>query len=175
MQSPRGPVSIDDLLVSMKKQFTFYTTNDNGSVEAGQLLPAPQVPQNFLPVKGVDLATKGDVLVASNDSIVEFGIIGQYLALSGDTMTYPLTYAYVLSHNTYPTAGEAYTLGILQGTRIVYAAADTLTTGDILYADSRLTQQLLGDDSSWYGIALLTDKSVKYAVTIDALGAIVID
>jgi hypothetical protein len=154
---------------------SFYTTNDNGSIEAGQLLPAPQVPENFVAVKGVDLSTKGDVLVASNDSMVEFGIIGKYLSIAGDEITYPLTYAYVLSHNTYPTAGEAYTLGILQGTRIVYAAADTLTTGDILYADSRLTQQLLGDDSSWYGIALLTDKSVKYAITIDVLGAIVVD
>jgi len=154
---------------------SFYTTNDNGSVEAGQLLPAPQVPDNFVAVKGVDLSTKGDVLVASNDSMVEFGIIGKYLSIAGDEITYPLTYAYVLSHNTYPTAGEAYALGILQGTRIVYAAAATLTTGDILYADSRLTQQLLGDDSSWYGIALLNNKSVKYAVTIDELGAIVVD
>jgi len=154
---------------------SFYTTNDNGSIEASQLLPAPQVPENFVAVKGVDLSTKGDVLVASNDSMVEFGIIGKYLSIAGDEITYPLTYAYVLSHNTYPTAGEAYALGILQGTRIVYAAAATLTTGDILYADSRLTQQLLGDDSSWYGIALLNNKSVKYAVTIDVLGAIVID
>ena len=94
---------------------TFYTTNDDGSVNAGQLLPAPEVPDNFIPVKGVDLATKGDVLVASNDSMVEFGIIGKYLSLSGDTMTYPLSYAYVLSKNTYTSPQEAYDLGILQG------------------------------------------------------------
>jgi len=154
---------------------TFYTTNDNGSVDAGQLLPAPQVPQNFIPVKGIDLATKGDVLVASNDSIVEFGIIGQYLSLSGDTITYPLNYAYVLSKNTYSTAGEAYNIGIEQGTEIVYTTTATLSTANILYSTSSLTQPVYGDGSSWYGIALLTNNSVKYAITIDGDAAIVID
>ena len=154
---------------------TFYTSNDNGSVNASQLLPAPEVPQNFIAVQGVDLATKTDVLVAADDSIVQFGIIGKYLSLSGDTMTYPLNYAYVLSKNTYLTAGEAYDIGILQGTVIVYATTDTLTTSNILYTTSSLTQPIYGDGISWYGIALLSDNSVNEAITIDEDGVIVID
>ena len=124
---------------------------------------------------GINLATKVDALVASNDTIIEFGIIGQYLALSGDTMTYPLNYAYVLSKNTYSTAGEAYNIGIEQGTEIVYTTTATLSTANILYSTSSLTQPVYGDGSSWYGIALLTDKTVKYAITISPTGIIVID
>ena len=154
---------------------TFYTTNDDGSVNASQLLPAPEVPDNFIPVKGVDLATKGDVLVASNDSMVEFGIIGKYLSLSGDTMTYPLNYAYVLSKNTYTSAQEAYDLGVLQGTQIVYTTSSTLSNSNILYSTSSLTQPIYGDGTSWYGIALLTNDSVKYAITIDGEAVIVVD
>ena len=154
---------------------TFYTTNDDGSVKAGQLLPAPEVIDNFTPVKGVDLATKGDVLVASNDSMVEFGIIGKYLSLAGDTITYPLSYAYVLSKNTYTGAQEAYDLGVLQGTQIVYTTSSTLSNSNILYSTSSLTQPIYGDGTSWYGIALLTNDSVKYAITIDGEAVIVVD
>jgi hypothetical protein len=154
---------------------TFFTTNDNGSVYPYQLLPAPEVIDNFLPVKGIDLSTKGDVLAASNDSIVEFTIIGKYLSLSGASIVYPLSYAYVLSQNTYPTPNEAYNVGILQGTRIVYTTTPTLSNANILYADSRLTQPIYGDGTSWYGVQLLTNIAVKYAITIDGTGVIVID
>ena len=154
---------------------TFYTTNDDGAAVLGQLLPAPEVINQFLPVKGVDLSTKADVLVASNDSIVEFGIIGKYLSLAGDTITYPLSYAYVLSKNTYTTAQEAYNVGVLQGTEIVYTTTATLSTANILYSTSSLTQPVYGDGSSWYGVALLTDNSVKYAITISPSGEIYID
>jgi hypothetical protein len=65
--------------------------------------------------------------------------------------------AYVLSKNTYPTAGEAYNVGILQGTKIVYTTTSSLTTANILYADSRLTQPIYGDGTNWFGIKLLTD------------------
>jgi hypothetical protein len=153
----------------------FYTTNDNGALSPSQLLPAPQVPANFLQVKGIDLSTKGDVLVASNDSIIEFGIIGKYLSLAGDTLTYPLSYAYVLSKNIYTTAGEAYNFGIVQGTKIVYTTTNTLSTSNILYADSRLTQPIFGDGTNWYGIKLLNNSDSKYAITIDGSGAIIID
>ena len=161
--------------ISEEGTITFYTTNDDGSVKAGQLLPAPEVIDNFTPVKGVDLATKGDVLVASNDSMVEFGIIGKYLSLAGDTITYPLSYAYVLSKNTYTGAQEAYDLGVLQGTQIVYTTSSTLSNSNILYSTSSLTQPIYGDGTSWYGIALLTNDSVKYAITISPAGMIYID
>ena len=83
--------------------------------------------------------------------------------------------AYVLSQNTYPTAGEAYNVGVEQGTRIVYATTSTLTNANILYTTSRLTQPVYGDGTSWYGVQLLTDTSVLYAITIDGDGVIVID
>jgi hypothetical protein len=160
--------------VTPSEAISFFTTNDNGAVN-GQLLPTPQVPLNYDVVKGIDLATKSDITSASTDLNVQFGNIGQYLLLKGATTNNPLSYAYVLSHNGYQTAGEAYNIGILQGTRIVYATTNTLTTSNILYGDSKLTQQVLGDGTSWYGIALLTNQSVKYAITIDNLGVIVID
>jgi len=83
--------------------------------------------------------------------------------------------AYVLSRNTYPTASEAYNVGISQGTKIVYTTTSSLTTANILYADSRLTQPIYGDGTNWYGIQLLTGEGSKYAITIDSAGAIVID
>jgi hypothetical protein len=83
--------------------------------------------------------------------------------------------AYVLSKNTYPTAGEAYNIGVLQGTKIVYTTTSTLTNANILYADSRLTQPIYGDGTNWYGVQLLTNTAVKYAITIDGSGEIVID
>jgi len=161
--------------ISDEGTITFYTTNDNGSVNAGQLLPAPEVIDNFTPVKGVDLATKGDVLVASNDSMVEFGIIGKYLSLAGDTITYPLSYAYVLSKNTYPTAQEAYNVGVLQGTQIVYTTTSTLSGANILYSNSSLTQPVYGDGTSWYGAKRLDGTGSNYAITIDGAGEIYID
>jgi hypothetical protein len=83
--------------------------------------------------------------------------------------------AYVLSKNTYNNAGEAYNIGVLQGTRVVYTTTSTLTNVNVLYADSRLTQPIYGDGSSWYGVQLLTNTAVKYAITIDGDGTIVID
>lgn len=83
--------------------------------------------------------------------------------------------AYVLSKNTYPTAQEAYNVGVLQGTRIVYTTTSTLSGASKLFADSRLTQPVYGDGTNWYGVQLLTNTGVKYAITIDGSGAIVID
>ena len=75
--------------------------------------------------------------------------------------------AYVLSKNTYPTTLEAGNVGISQGTRIVYATTSTLTTANILYADSRLTQPIYGDGENWYAVQLLTDTAVNYEITIN--------
>ena len=83
--------------------------------------------------------------------------------------------AYVLSQNTYPTAGEAYNVGVVQGTRIVYTTTSTLTGSSILYANSRLTQPVYGDGTNWFGVQLLTNTGVKYAITIDSTGDVVID
>jgi hypothetical protein len=65
---------------------SFNTTNDNGSIN-GQLLPAPQVPINWVSVLGVNLTTKTDVSSIAAAGIVEFGIIGKYLQLIGSANT----------------------------------------------------------------------------------------
>jgi hypothetical protein len=83
--------------------------------------------------------------------------------------------AYVLSKNIYPGATEASNVGVFQGTKIVYTTTSTLTTANVLFADSRLTQPIYGDDTNWYGVQLLTNTAVNYAITIDGSGAIVID
>ena len=83
--------------------------------------------------------------------------------------------AYILSKNLYPTAQEAYNVGVLQGTQIVYTTTSTLSSSNVLYADSRLTQPIYGDGTNWLGVSLLTDSNVKYAITIDSSDAIVID
>ena len=83
--------------------------------------------------------------------------------------------AYVLSKNTYSAAGQSDVSAISQGTQVIYATTSSLTNANILYADSKLTQPIYGDGTSWYGVALLTNKSVKYSITIDSEAAIVID
>jgi hypothetical protein len=82
--------------------------------------------------------------------------------------------AYVLSINTYPDAFQANLIGVNQGTQIVYATTSTLTSANKLYADSRLTQPIYGNGTSWYGVQLLTNTSVVYPITISASGAITI-
>ena len=65
---------------------SFSTTNDDGSI-TGQLLPAPEVPINWVSVLGVNLTTKTDVSSIAAAGIVSFGIIGKYLLLQGNTTT----------------------------------------------------------------------------------------
>jgi hypothetical protein len=85
------------------------------------------------------------------------------------------SFAFVISKNTYPDAFQANLIGVDQGTRIVYSATDTLTSQSVLYADSRLTQPIYGDGTSWYGVQLLTNTSVLYAITISESGVIAIN
>lgn len=65
---------------------SFSTTNDNGSI-TGQLLPAPEVPINWVSVAGVNLTSKADITSIAASGIVAFGIIGNYLLLQGSTTT----------------------------------------------------------------------------------------
>lgn len=68
-------------VVSPSAAVNFTTTNDDGSIE-GQLLPAPEVPINWVTVLGVNLATKTDVSSINASGIVAFGIIGKYLKIA---------------------------------------------------------------------------------------------
>jgi hypothetical protein len=71
---------------------SFSTTNDNGSI-TGQLLPAPEVPLNWVTVLGINLTTKADVSSINASGIVAFGIIGNYLLLQGSANTTTTTAA----------------------------------------------------------------------------------
>jgi len=82
--------------------------------------------------------------------------------------------AYLLSRNTYPDAWQANRIGISQGTQIVYATTSTLTSANKLYADSKLTQPIYGDGTSFYAIQLWTNPSVLYAITITYAGVIAV-
>jgi len=82
------------------------------------------------------------------------------------------SYAFVLSKNTYPDAWQANFLGVHQGTMIVYASTNTLSSSTVLFADSRLTQPIYGIPDAWLGAQLLTNESVKYAVSISESGSI---
>lgn len=84
----------------------------------------------------------------------------------------PNSIAYILSRNAYNNASEAYNIGVLQGTRIVYTTTSTLSNANVLFADSKLTQPVYGDGSSWYGIQLLTNSSVVYSINISNVGVI---
>ena len=158
--------------VSPSAAVSFYTTNDDDSVTS-QLLPAPEQPNNWVGVEGVNLLDKSDVVSIATDGLVEFGIIGKYLLLIG-TETNSSPYAYNLSKNTYDNAGEAYNIGVLQGNQIVYATTNVLTIANKLYADSKLTQPIYGNGTNWYGVQLINN-GVKYAITIDGTATIVID
>jgi hypothetical protein len=79
---------------------------------------------------------------------------------------------YLLSFNAYSTGAEAAAESVSQGARVVYATTDTLSTSNLLYGDSRLTQPVFGLVGDYYGIQLLTDDAVKYVVTFNETGAI---
>ena len=78
--------------VSPSEAISFNTTNDDGAT-TGQLLPAPEVPINWISVLGINLTTKTDVSSVSSSSIIEFGIIGKYLQLQGANTTTTTTTA----------------------------------------------------------------------------------
>ena len=71
---------------------SFSTTNDSGSI-TGQLLPAPEVPINWVSVAGVNLTSKADVTSIAASGMVAFGIIGNYLLLQGSVATTTTTTA----------------------------------------------------------------------------------
>lgn len=68
-------------VVSPSASVAFTTTNDDGAI-TGQLLPAPEVPLNWVTVLGVNLTTKADVSSIAASGLVQFGIIGKYLKIA---------------------------------------------------------------------------------------------
>lgn len=68
-------------IVSPSATINFSTTNDDGAITS-QLLPAPEVPINWVSVSGVNLTSKADVTSINASGLVAFGIIGKYLKLA---------------------------------------------------------------------------------------------
>ena len=151
--------------VTPSEAISFFTTNDNGAIN-GQLLPAPQVPLNWDVVKGIDLATKGDVTSTSTDSNVEFGIIGQYLLLKGATVNSPSSYAYVLSSSSSSTSYYACKNSVVSGNKIVYASTATPSSVTAFYGDSLLTSTTFGD-GGYYAFKLLTGSTIYTGIVGD--------
>jgi hypothetical protein len=160
--------------VNPSAAITFKTTNDDDSV-TGQLLPAPEVPNNWIGVTGVNLLDKSDATSIATDGIVEFGIIGKYLLLEGAETANPLSYAYLLSQPT-PNLGEAYNSSLQNGAKVVYASTDNQGGVQKFFGDSRLTLPVYGNGTDWYGFRLLSQPSNNvYACTISSTGSVSID
>ncbi len=68
--------------VSPSEEISFFTSNDDGA-QTGQLLPAPEVPVNWIAIPGVNLTDKSSIASISVDGLVQFAIIGKYLLLQG--------------------------------------------------------------------------------------------
>lgn len=71
-------------IVSPSEAISFKTTNDNGAT-TGQLLPAPEVPINWLALQGIKLSDGAGATSVSASEIVKFDAFGQYLQLLGAT------------------------------------------------------------------------------------------
>lgn len=71
-------------IVNPSEAISFKSTNDNGSI-TGQLLPAPEVPVNWLTVQGVKLSDGTSVSSVTSSELVKFVAFGQYLQLLGAT------------------------------------------------------------------------------------------
>lgn len=69
-------------IVNPSEAISFKTTNDNGAV-TGQLLPAPEVPINWLTLQGVKLSDGAGATSVSASEVVKFDAFGQYLQLLG--------------------------------------------------------------------------------------------
>lgn len=152
----------------------FKTTNDDNSV-TGNLLPAPEVPINWYSVLGVDLSTKNDTDNINGTGIVEFGIIGKYLQLIGDSYDNPKSFGYFLSYFNYSDINDAYDNALTQGSRVVYAATDNQSGVQEFFADSKLTQPIIDGSGNWFAFSLITDYSSIYVCTISLNGSVSVD
>ena len=142
-QDVSGWDSVVAQIVTPSETISFKTTNDDNAV-TGDLLPAPEVPTNWLAVEGINLADKSDVSSVNASANVAFGIIGKYLQFIGATVS--------------------------TGASVVYASTATPTSVTAFYGDSALTMPVFGD-TNYYGLRLMTGTTI-YSATISATGAV---
>lgn len=156
-------------IVTPSETISFKTTSDDNAV-LGDLLPAPEVPTNWLAVEGINLADKTNVSSVNASANVAFGIIGKYLQLVGATVSAAPSFAYLLSRESNSVAANACATGVSIGNKVVYAATATPTSVTAFYGDSALTQPVFGD-ASYYALRLMTGTTV-YSATISATGVV---
>lgn len=156
-------------IVTPSETISFKTTNDDNAV-LGDLLPAPEVPTNWLAVEGVNLADKTNVSSVNASANVAFGIIGKYLQLVGATVAAAPSFAYLLSRESNSVAANACATGVSIGNKVVYASTATPTSVTAFYGDSALTQPVFGD-ANYYALRLMTGTTI-YSATISATGAV---
>jgi hypothetical protein len=125
-------------VVGLTGSIDFSTTNDDGAI-TGQLLPAPEVPINWVSVLGVDLTTKTDVSSVSADGIVEFGIIGKYLLLQGSANPTTTTAAPSEFTRSYWLNTEDACNTTTFGSITFYSASPVVQDGIAIYTDLGLT------------------------------------
>lgn len=149
----------------------FSTSNDNGNVDGGQLLPAPEVPKNFITVQGINLATKSNLSAINFDGLVQFSAIGKYLLLQG-AVSDTLSYAYILSAPV-QVQGDA-VLELENGTSIVYATTNTAASVTSFYTTSNLLEPLTGN-SEYYSFRLLSAPlNTPSTCTISSAGVVTV-
>ena len=152
-------------------QIDFFTSNDDGQTIPSRLLPSPEVPTNWLALKGVDLTSKTDVTSTSTASIVRFDNPGKYLKLSynGVAETH-YSYAYVLAKYSNSVSATNACHELNTGNRVVYAATATPGSVASFYEDSQLTMPIFGD-GGYYAFALI-NSVVAHSATISSTGAL---
>ena len=156
-------------IVSPSETISFKTTNDDNAV-LGDLLPAPEVPTNWLTLEGINLADKTNVSSVSASANVAFGIIGKYLQLEGATVSTAPSFAYLLSRDSNGVAANAIETGVSIGAKVVYASTATPTSVTAFYGDSALTQPVFGD-GNYYAYRLMTGNTINAAL-ITLTGAV---
>jgi len=168
-QDVSGWDSVVAQIVTPSETISFKTTNDDNEI-TGDLLPAPEVPTNWLAVEGVNLADKSDVSSVNASANVAFGIVGKYLQFAGATVSAAPSFAYLLTKESYSTAQNACAAKVSTGASVVYASTATPTSVTAFYGDSALTMPVFGD-ASYYGLRLMTGSTI-YSATISATGAV---
>jgi len=156
-------------IVTPSETISFKTTNDDNAV-LGDLLPAPEVPTNWLAVEGINLADKSDVSSVNASANVAFGIVGKYLQFAGATVSAAPSFAYLLSRESNSVAANACATGVSIGNKVVYATTATPTSVTAFYGDSALTQPVFGD-ANYYALRLMTGTTV-YSATISDTGVV---
>lgn len=168
-QDVSGWDSVVAQIISPSETISFKTTNDDNYV-LGDLLPAPEVPANWLTVEGVNLADKTNVASVNATANVAFGIVGKYLQLVGATVSAAPSFAYLLSRESNSVAANACATGVSIGAKVVYASTATPTSVTAFYGDSALTMPVFGD-TNYYALRLMTGSTI-YSATISATGAV---